>query len=131
MSATQKEHGLSARLKELHKAHAEGAFRLLDTYDATDAEGFSAIIEWCINMGLRPADLADEFMVSESTVSRWRHGRNLPVVYVRGTVVSRIRAMLASSELIATPRKVLRSSKRKTKQKERKARDAVHVAHAT
>lgn len=69
----------------------------LDSYDQESDEDFSHIIGSVIRNHFNPSELAQEFKVSVSTISRWKDRRSCPPAYVRRVIVERIREMLVAS----------------------------------
>lgn len=63
-------------------------------FDVTYGGSFAAAIEGCLAAGLTATELADEFKVNTSTISRWQSGRSVPGLFVRQGVSRRLVAML-------------------------------------
>ena len=68
--------------------------QLLKQYDPSDGvDSFSQIIDFVLTNGIRQVELADQFEVNESTISRWRSGKSQPRKMVRRVVVDEIAEM--------------------------------------
>lgn len=63
-------------------------------FDMTCGDSFAAAVEGCLAGGITATELADEFKVNTSTISRWQSGRSVPGLFVRQVVSRRLVAML-------------------------------------
>jgi hypothetical protein len=69
----------------------------LESYDEESEEDFADVIDSVIDHRFSPSELAAEFKVSISTISRWKDRKSCPPAYARRVIVARIREMLVTS----------------------------------
>jgi hypothetical protein len=69
----------------------------LESYDEQSEDDFADVIDSVIDHRFSPGELAAEFKVSVSTVSRWKDGKSCPPAYARRVIVDRVREMLVAS----------------------------------
>ena len=78
------------KLSKLRSDFITNTVEVMREYDPSDDETFAEIVRNCIEVGLKPSILSNEFEVSESTISRWSRGKSSPVKLVRRAVVDRL-----------------------------------------
>ena len=72
---------------------------IIQNYDPSEKEAFSRIVQQALEMGLSQGEIARLFDVNDSTVSRWRKGKSLPIKLIRKQVASEIGKLLAQKEI--------------------------------
>lgn len=68
-------------------AHTLEIVCLLEALDPHDAEGFSHLVAICLRAGLSRNELADEFQVSHTSISRWAAGKSVPTHFARRGII--------------------------------------------
>lgn len=101
MLAKERQSGISSSspdsktlMNAWNKQNLEGFVALLDNpnMDFREAEAFSfALKQATTSFGIKPVDLATEFGVNSSTITRWASEKTMPIPPIRPLVVQWVR----------------------------------------
>lgn len=75
--------------------------QVLRSYKSEDYVSFARVVDSCLKAGLTANELADEFKVSTSTISRWRSGKTTPMELVRKEIVTRLADMITEKSTVS------------------------------
>lgn len=82
------------KLSEISLAYLRQARDVIADMNVDDKASFADVIRYMLSFGYTQSQLADEFHVSEATISRWANDKSLPAKLARRSIISRMVEMI-------------------------------------